>query len=649
MCGICGIYRREGVKENELIRMSDALSHRGPDDEGIFIDDGGRVGFGHRRLSIIDLTNGKQPMSNEDNTIWISFNGEIYNYKEIKKTLRHKHTFRTDSDTEVIIHLYEETGEDCVKLLRGMFAFAIYDTKEEKIYAARDHLGQKPLYYYSDDREFAFASEIKGLLALNPYLNRINEEALYEYLTLRIITPPRSMFHKIKKLAPAHHLTFQRGKLKVQRYWDLKYEPKWNLEYSDILHELEYRLQSSIKYNLVSDVPVGAFLSGGLDSSLIVAMMSRVDGENIQTFSGDVHYGNFSEIPFAKMVAHKYKTDNHVLTVQPSLVRSLPNLVWHLDEPSDPLSVCMYYIAELARKEVKVVLGGDGGDELFGGYDRYYGNILVDYYALLPEVFRYYIMGKMLKFMPENFWYRSYSHQLRWIHQISFSKGAERYARGLSYFYFSDDFKKKLYTDRFQRSIGMFDPEGSVKKFFNTDNATDFIDRMLHSDSMVRMPDHPNMILDRMTMAHGLEARSPFLDHEMAEFCAKIPTKLKVRGIKKRYIETELAKKYLPSPLLRKKKQGFSSALPYLLADEFRFLFKTFLSDSSLVKAGFLNHSTLNMLLREHLDKKRDHGNRLWLLCNAEVWYRMYIEGQGRDRIREIIQTHKTTGKPGIP
>jgi asparagine synthase (glutamine-hydrolysing) len=606
--------------------MNRAVQHRGPDDFGLFMDSNHNAGLGHRRLSIIDLSGGKQPMSNEDGSLWITFNGEIYNYQDIKKQLTDHHNFKTKSDTEVILHLYEEKGEECLKYLRGMFAFAIYDQ--------------------SNKEKFVFASEIKSILALNPELNQLNPEALYEYFTLRIITPPRSMFLKIKKLPPGHFLVFQNGKTKIEQYWDLKYEPKFKMDLPDILTELEKKLENTVRYHLVSDVPVGAFLSGGMDSSLVVAMMRKHATGSIKTFSGDVSYENFSEIPFARMVADKYHTDHHELKIYPSLIRSLPDLVWHLDEPSDPLSVCMFHISALARKEVKVVLGGDGGDELFGGYDRYYGNVLVRYYSSLPDNLRKHVLGKVIQLMPEDFWYRSYSHRLRWMHQMSFFDGAERYAKSLGYFYFSDGFKRSLYSERLLDSVHAFDPEASIKRHFNSDSAKELVDKMLHTDSMTRMPDHPNMILDRMTMAHGLEARSPFLDHKLAEFCARIPPKFKVRGFQRRFIEVQLAKKYLPPALIKKKKQGFSSALPYILADEFKLLYKIFLKDSSLVRDEYLNKAAIDLLLQEHLSHKMDHGNRLWLLCNAEVWYRMFIENQSRDNIRDLLLSQSYKSNP---
>jgi len=576
-------------------------------------------------------------MGNEDETVWITFNGEIYNFQDIRKELEGTHRFATNSDTEVILHLYEEKGSDCLKYLRGMFAFAIYDFRERKLFIARDHLGQKPLYYCHEGNSLSFASEIKSLLALAPALAEMDGEALYEYLALRIITPPRSMFRKIRKLPPAHYLVFQDGKTTIERYWSLRYEPKLSGDFHSVMEELENRILSTVKYHLVSDVPVGAFLSGGMDSSLVVAMMSRFAGGPFKTFTGDVPYKDFSEIPYAKMVSDRYGTESRTFTILPSLIRTLPELVWHLDEPSDPLSICMFYIAELARKEVKVVLGGDGGDELFGGYDRYYGNSYASYYALLPEPLRKHVLEKLLNVLSEGFWYRSISHKLKWVHQISFHEGADRYSKSLGYFYFANGLYKDLLTDSFRKRIGRFEPEESIRSHFNAPNAKELVDRMLYADTMTRMPDHPVMILDRMTMAHGLESRSPFLDHKLAEFCAAIPPRFKIKHMKLRYIQTALASKYLPGELLSRRKQGFSSPLTYLLDEEFRLLYRTFLSDSRLVQEGYLNPAVIRGLLSDHLEKRQDHGQRLWLLCNSEIWYRMYIDGMRKEEVKNML------------
>lgn len=635
MCGITGYISSGVVKHEEIKIMNSQISHRGPDDEGIFIRD--NVGFGHRRLSIIDLGSGQQPMSNSDGSVWITFNGEIYNYRDIRKKLEGKCKFKTNSDTEVIIHLYEEKGIDCLSELRGMFAFAIYDFNKQRFFAARDHLGQKPFYYWNNENEFAFSSEIKGLLALKPELKEMDINALYEYLTVRIITPPRSMFKSIRKLPPAHYLIFENGKLIVERYWSLNYEPKLKEDFDSVTGMLEEQIKESVKYHLVSDVPVGAFLSGGMDSSIVVALMSGMSDKPVKTFSGDVPYKNFSEIEYARLVSEKYKTESHELKFVPSLIKTLPEIIWHMDEPSDSLSIAMYYIAELARREVKVVLGGEGGDELFGGYDRYYGNVYASFYALIPEFFRKTVLKKTLDILPEGFWYQSLSHKLKWIHEISFYRDGERYSRSLSYFYFSNGYFNDIFTNEYQKNIVAFDPEQSIKTYFDSNNAKELIDKMLHSDSMIRMPDHPVMILDRMTMAHGLESRAPFLDHKLAEFCAKIPPSFKIKGRKRRLIEIEIAKKYLPSELITRKKQGFASPITYLLQDEYKILYKKFLSRSRLVEENYLKGTAIKKLLEEHLDKRADHGQRLWLLLNSEIWYRMFIDGMNRDELRNIL------------
>jgi asparagine synthase (glutamine-hydrolysing) len=637
MCGICGIVQRQGDNKNKIQFMTDTLSHRGPDDEGMYIDS--NVGLGHRRLSIIDLSGGHQPLSNEDKTLWIVFNGEIYNYQEIRRSLRDKHQFVTKSDTEVLLHLYEEKRERCVEDLRGQFAFAIWDTKDHSLFMARDHLGQKPLFYTQKADWFGFGSEIKALLAYDPSLREMDPEALHQYLSLRIIAPPRTMFSAIRKLPPGHRMLYKNGQVKIDRYWNLNYEPKFDIKEEDLLDELEQQVFESVRYHMVSDVPVGAFLSGGVDSSLIVAMMSKIANQPVKTFSIGVPYKQYSELPFAQIVADKYQTDHTVETIIPSIIRILPELVWHLDEPSDHLSAPMYYISELARRQVKVVLDGSGGDELFGGYDRYYGNHYVDYYAQLPRGFRKHVVGPLLNWIPDGSWYKSPSHKMKWMHHLSFLEGGKRYVESLSFFYYTEAYQRKLYGDRLIDQMNGFDPKASIQSYFESSNAIDRVDRMLYADSMIRLPDHPVMILDRTTMAHGLEARSPFMDHKLAEFVARIPASLKIRGRTRRYIQMRLAERYLPREVVHRKKQGFSSGLPYMLDKEFRHLFQSTLAGSWLVQDGYLQSPAIQTLLSEHLARKADHGNRLWLLCNAEIWYRMAIQGWSKEDIKQLIDS----------
>ncbi len=628
MCGIAGIINPEGSAREDIRRMLDTLRHRGPDDEGVYHKNSAVLG--QRRLSIIDLDGGHQPIANEDRSLWLVCNGEIYNYQVLRSMLQDKgHRFATRSDSEVILHLYEEYGERCVEQLRGMFAFAIWDESRQRLFCGRDRLGQKPFYYVQRGREFCFASEIKALLAYDPGLRKMDPTALDQYLSLRIIAPPRSMFQEIRKLPPAHSLTFMPGKpLLISRYWTLNYEPKHTGSEEDLVDELEEKLIHCIRQHMVSDVPVGAFLSGGLDSTLVVALlMKHVATAPIKTFSMGLPYGQYNEAPYARLVAEQYHTEHHEEVITPSLVNTLPKLIWHLDEPSDALSVCSYHIAEMASKKVKVVLGGDGGDELFGGYDRYYGNLYADHYARIPLAVRKYLIGPALNHIPDGGWYKSKAHQLKWLQQLSFLNGSERYARSLSYFYFGGARRDGLYGPAMRDTIGAFNPEMSIREAFDAAQASEPVDRMLSADSSIRLPDHSVMILDRMTMAHSLEARSPLMDHEIAEFSARLPMNLKVRGRSLRYIQYRLAERYLPKEIMERPKQGFSSSLPYMLKSEYDSLYKMFLGDSHLVRDGVLQQDAISHVLLEHASGKIDHGNRLWLLVNSEAWYRMFIDG----------------------
>lgn len=641
MCGIAGIVSPKPYEPQAMKRMLDALRYRGPDDEGTYFGQGAILG--QRRLSIIDLGGGHQPIPNEDKSVWVICNGEIYNYLEIREELISKgHIFSTKSDSEVVLHLYEEMGERCVDRFRGMFAFAIWDEKRQRLFAARDRLGQKPFYYVQRGNEFFFSSEIKGLLAFDPSLAEVDPEALDQYLSLRIIASPRSMFRNIKKLPPAHSLTFDATNgLKISQYWTLHYEPKLEGSDEDLTDQLEQQIIESIRLHMVSDVPVGAFMSGGLDSTLIVAMlMKHVASEPIQTFTIGLPYSQFDESPYARMVAEKYGTTHHEKIVTPSLLNSLPTLVSHLDEPSDPLSICSYLVSQMAREHVKVVLGGDGGDELFGGYDRYYGNRYASYYAMLPAFIRDYLIGPALKLVPDGGWYKSISHQAKWLHKLSYMSGSERYARSLSYFYFGPDRKNSLYGPVMQAVTKTFDAENSIREVFDSADAHDIVDRMLCADSFVRLPDHPVMIQDRMTMANSLEARAPFMDHVVAEFSARLPARMKVRGRSLRYIQYKLAERYLPPEVLNRPKQGFSSALPYMLRDEYRLLFSLFLRDSELARDGYLQQPAIDNLLGEHETGRVDNGNRLWLLLNSETWYRMFIKGNTTDDLYARIAEH---------
>jgi asparagine synthase (glutamine-hydrolysing) len=634
MCGIAGIVADTSVLQEGMREMLNALRHRGPDGEGT--EQNQHAIFGHRRLSIIDLEGGRQPLVNADKSIWVVCNGEIYNYKELRADLEKRgHRFLTHSDCEVIIGLYVEYGDRLVEHLRGMFAFGLWDARKRRLLLARDHLGQKPLYYTRTARGFAFGSEIKALLAFDPSLRKVCLPALDQYLGLRLIAPPLSMFEGVRKLPPAHLLVLEAGREPViSRYWSLSYQPKLQGSDEQLLDELEAKVEESLRLHLVSDVPVGALLSGGLDSSLLVAMLvKRIGVKNLSTFTVGLPHPRFDEAPYARAVAQMFHTNHHERSLSPSLVSLLPDLIYHLDEPSDPLSLCTYHVSELASESVKVVIGGDGGDELFGGYDRYYGNLYAGQYARVPAALRRHVLGPALSLIPEAGWYKSVGHQLRWLQRLSFLSGSDRYAASLSYFYFEAAMRNALFTPEALAQLAGADAEDAIRAPF--DSATgDPLDHMLSADSQVRLPDHPVMISDRMSMAHGLEARSPFMDHRLAEFAARLPSSMKIRGRSLRWAQRKLAGRYLPAEILDRPKQGFSSALPYLLQHEYRALYERFLPDSRLVQAGVLRREPIDSLLAEHLARKADHGNRLWLLINAELWYRMLILGEPSEELQ---------------
>jgi asparagine synthase (glutamine-hydrolysing) len=620
-----------------MARMLHALRHRGPDGEGEIGD--GRAVFGHRRLSIIDIEGGRQPLVNADRSVWLVCNGEIYNYRELRRAFeRDGYPFQTHSDCELIIALYERHGDRLLEHLRGMFAFALWDARRRRLLIARDHLGQKPLYYARTANGFAFASEIKALLAFDPALRQLDLEALDQYMALRLIAPPRSMFRGVNKLPPGHLLALtDGGEPEVRAYWDLSYLPKLEGSDDELTEELERQLEEALRLHLVSDVPVGAFLSGGLDSSLLVAMVAkRVGVQGLPTFTLGLDYGQYDEAPHARAIAKQNATEHHEAPLVPSLIRYLPQLIRHLDEPSDPLSLCAYQVAELASKHVKVVIGGDGGDELFGGYDRYYGNLYAERYSRLPKLMRRHVLGPLASAVPAGRWYKSIGHQARWFRDLSLLEGGARYAASLSYFYFNRAARRALFADRIQRDLTGFTAEAAVAEPYDFARF-DTLDRMLYADSKVRLPDHPVMITDRMSMAHGLEARSPFMDHRVAEFAARLPTRLKVRGRSLRVVQRRLASRYLPPEILERPKQGFSSALPYLLEAEYRALYGLLRKRCSLVEAGILRAEPIHALVDAHVTGQADHGNRLWLLINAEIWFRMMILGQPESGLREEL------------
>ncbi len=632
MCGIAGIL--SPTNRGVISTMTDALTHRGPDGEGYYSDE--HIALGHRRLSIIDLEGGQQPISNETDSLQLVCNGEIYNSPELRTELISRgHTFKTKSDVEVILHLYEEYREDCVKHLRGMFAFAIWDRADRTLFLARDHMGQKPIFFYQDGNEFMFASEIKALLATRLVAPEIDLDALWHYVSLRFLPDQYSLFRGIRKLPAATSLILRNGEAVTKKYWDIRYKDKMPGSESDIEESLNQLLVDTVKMHMLSDVPVGAFLSGGIDSSVITAIMAKESGQTLSTFSIGVAENKFNELPFARMVSQQYGTDAHEKVVKADLIHLIPEMIYHLDEPSDPFGVGVYLVSQVASEFVKVVLSGDGGDENFAGYDRYAGQKLTDYYCALPEWFRKKIMKSLIERIPESFSYKSLAQKAAWINDMSFFSGGERYAQSMSFLRFTTEAKQKLFTAHAQSSMDDKDSVGKILEHFESDNVDDLVDRMLYTDLMTRMPDHLLAIVDRMAMAHSLESRPPLVDFRIVEFAAAIPADMKLKGRNLKYILKKVASRYLPEELINREKQGFGFPLGLWMRTDLKGFLLGLFSESRFVELGIFNQTYVDTLVQEHLSGKVDHNFRLWILINLEFWYRLYFENESIDSLRE--------------
>lgn len=624
MCGIAGIL---SSANRALIKpMTEALHHRGPDGEGFFDD--GRIAMGHRRLSIIDIEGGQQPISDPSGNIHLICNGEIYNSPALRAAfVAEGYPFRTKSDVEVILPLYLKHGTDCVRHLRGMFAFALWDGRCSRLMLARDHMGQKPLFYCQRGADFLFASEVKAILASGLVKPAIDLEALWHYTSLRYIPDDRSLFKNVHKLEAATTLVLEKGTFTLSRYWNPDFRQKLTATEDEIVDQLESLLLDTVAMHTLSDVRVGAFLSGGIDSSLVAAMMATQAGQPIPSFSIGVKEQDFNEIPYARMVADKFGMEAHTKIVSADLIHLMPKMVHHLDEPSDPFGVGLYLVSQLASEHVKVVLSGDGGDENFAGYDRFVGQRLVEYYCILPVWARKHLIQKLISMIPESFGYKSLAQKARWMNDMSFFQRGARYAHSMSFLRFTDDAKLELFTRSARDQISDRDSTGKILHHFEADNVTDLIDRMLYTDLMTRMPDHLLMLGDRMSMAHSLEARPVLVDYKIVEFAASIPGNLKLKKNNLKYILKKVSERYLPKRLISRRKQGFSFPIGQWMRGDLAPVVRQMMTESRFVEHGVFEQHVLQSIVEEHISGKLDHSYRLWMLINLEVWYRMFIEG----------------------
>ena len=615
--------------------MTRALVHRGPDGEGFYVGDD--VALGHRRLSIIDLEGGRQPISNETGTLQLVCNGEIYNSPQLRgELISAGHVFKTATDVEVIVHLYEEYGPECVKMLQGMFAFAIWDDIKRTLFLARDHLGQKPLFYTCIGADIAFASEVKALLVSGLVEADIDLDGLWHYMSLRFIPDQYSLFRNIKKLPAATSLTWSDGEVNITNYWSPYYGNKLTGTEKDIEDGLNELLLNTVRMHMLSDVPVGAFLSGGIDSSTIVAMMAQTSGSRIPTFSIGVKEQNFNELPYARMVAERYDLDTHEQVVQADLIHLIPEMIHHLDEPSDPFGVGVYLVSKIASQEVKVVLSGDGGDENFAGYDRFAGQRLAEYYSILPHWLRSKVMRGLIRRIPESFGYKSFAQKAGWLNEMSFYSRGERYAQSMSFLRFTQEEKEKLFTDRAKSSLKDRNSVQKILRFFDAENAEELVDKMLYTDLMTRIPDHLLSIVDRMSMAHSLESRPPLVDYKVVEYSARIPANMKLKGTDLKYILKKVAARYLPPELIYRRKQGFGFPLGVWMRNDLRNFIGNLFEESRFIEHGIFDKGYIQHMITEHMDGKVDHNYRLWILINLEFWYRLNFEGDTVDALRDL-------------
>ncbi len=627
MCGIVGKLYLRGqahVDEKLLRSMADRIAHRGPDDHGYFTQ--GPVGLAHRRLAIIDLTpGGHQPMTNADETIWIVFNGEIYNFQELRTDLeRGGRKFRTGSDTEVIIALYEKYGEECLQYLRGMFALAIWDAPKQKLFLARDRVGKKPLKYYLDENFIVFGSELKAFFADPAVPREADDVAIHHYLSFQYVPAPLTGFRGIKKLPPAHYMTVQNGRVEIKRYWDLSYAEQEQRSEGEWQGLILKELETAVRLRMISDVPIGAFLSGGVDSSAVVAMMAKLSNRPVKTFSIGFPEESHNELPYASKVAKLFGTEHTEFIVEPHALDVLPKLVYHYEEPyADSSAVPTYYVSQLTRQHVTVVLNGDGGDENFAGYGRYNIQKFAALYDRVPAVVRKKIIHKAAAVAAKMVKTTFFERAVRF--STSFNDGRAR--RYLEYIcYFNELQKYQMYTMSFGTKVAGHDSRDLVEQWFKDSGTNDPVDQALSVDFHTYLPDDLLVKVDIASMAVALEGRSPLLDHKFLEMTAKIPSSLKIHGREKKYIFKKALRGLLPDDILYRPKMGFGVPIEHWFRGELRQYVRDRLLGGTAAQRGIFKTAAVEKLIDEHQNTKINHAHQLWALLTLEMWYQTFID-----------------------
>jgi asparagine synthase (glutamine-hydrolysing) len=620
MCGICGVVSFQPnapTKRSILLQMNASLQHRGPDDEGYYEDD--QASLAMRRLSIIDLHTGGQPISNESGDIWVVYNGEIYNFQKVRAALEQRgHTFKTQTDTEIIVHAYEEYGDECVTHFNGMFAIALWDARERRLLLARDRLGIKPLYYWAGADKLVFGSELKALIHHPDVPRQVDLTALDLFLTIEYIPAPRTIYEGVFKLLPGHRLVVEMGKLKVTQYWDVPYQPisQSEAECAEILSGL---IKESVRLRLISDVPLGAFLSGGIDSSTIVGYMSQSATRPVQTFSIGFEDDTYNELPYAAAVAKHFGTKHHAEVLQSDHTDLTEKLVSHFDEPFADTSVFpTFLVSELASREVKVVLSGDGGDELFAGYDTYLAEKLDRYYGRLPRPMRQQFLPKFARWLPPQPAKKGLINKVKRMVEGGAFDPSLQHVRWMMFLNSSE--KNSLYRSDLQATLYDHLTTDLFHDYFEKANCFDRLSRQQYVDVKTYLVDDILTKVDRMSMAVSIEARVPLLDYHIVEFALNLPARMKLNGGRTKSILRQAVKGLVPQLVLDKSKEGFSIPMKHWLCTSLKSMMLDLLSKDSLQKHGYFDHQVVARWIQEHLDGRANHSHRLWSLMVFEMW-----------------------------
>jgi asparagine synthase (glutamine-hydrolysing) len=632
MCGIFGIVSTHGTLREELLEKATlSIAHRGPDDYGYYKDRHALLGF--RRLSIIDLEGGSQPIYNEDRSKCVIFNGEIYNYLDLRdELLKRGHRFLTRSDTETILHAYEEWREDCVSRFRGMFAFAIWDSVEKELFVARDRLGIKPVFFAEHAGKLYFASEMKAILADDTFPRELDEDALASYFSLSYIPAPMTIYRHIRKLLPGHTLSFRGDKITVRKYWDLYFAPDRSRNEKYFIDGFMDLLQEAVKIRLMSEVPLGAFLSGGVDSSTVVALMSMVSESPVRTFcigfGGNVG-GYLDERGFARQVSERYRTDHKEYEVIPNPAGLLDRVVRAFDEPfADDSAIPSFFVCKIARENVTVALSGLGGDEVFAGYQRYLGFRLSGLYKAFPSSIREHVFRRVVDRLPERAdGHYTVNHMKRFVR----SAGLNPDLRYFGYMHkMNPRAESALFSEPGRFRDGFRSCRDLVLSHFNSSNVSDdpdSLNRALYCDIKTYLPEDILAVTDRMSMHHSLEVRVPFLDHKFMEFCATIPAEMKMKWFRKKSLLKKAVADLLPREVLSHRKQGFVGPMAQWLKKDLKAFTLDVLSEKRIIKHGLLDHRTIRKVLEEHFSGREIHDTLIWSLLVFQKWFDLYMDG----------------------